>query len=516
MSGHGTAISYLRFSSRKQLGNDSYRRQIQATETYCKEHGLRLNSRLEDLGVSGWNKSNLDDTAALGRFLKLVNDGKIPPGTVLICENLDRLTRAGIFDALNLFSGILKAGIDIVTTQDGKRYSYESVKNNVGELIISITYLTRGNNESETKSIRVKESWKRRYAQVKNNEFAKFPCPSWLRHDGRKYHLIKESADIIRLIFELYVGGYGVYSLVQELNKRRVKPFTKTGKWNAVFLHELLQNSAVIGTYRLVDPPQKNYFPAAIPEDLFYKAIAQREKNRSFKGRTGARAINIFGGMCKCHKCGASMVKFMSKSKKGTRYEALCCSAAKIGKCKYKFTTFSKLESSFLFVLNTANFATVLTQNAPKEKDRTGFFEGKLADVSKTIDRVADAILKTNSAALVDRLAKLEQDKTELQESLKREMAMQASHVDVKAEFADMIETLDKGWKDNAFRLRLRGLLRENISSIVCNGSEYEVFFKHSPDDSIRVWLEDDKFTVELWNEQGSYPYSAFKTKAKQ
>ncbi len=507
------AISYTRFSHRKQIGNDSFRRQTEATERYCKEHGLKLNTRLEDLGISGWDKSNLDDTAALGRFLKLVNDGKIPVGTVLICENLDRLTRAGIFDALNLFSNILKAGIDIVTTMDNKRYSYESVKNNVGELIISITYLTRGNNESETKSIRVKESWVRRHNQIKNNKFAKFHCPSWIEHNGKEYNLIKENVYIIEFIFELYVKGYGVYSLIQELNKRRIKPFTKTNRWTAVFLHELLQNPAVIGTNRLVEPPVKHYYPAAISEELFYKSLAQREKNRNFKGRTGHNAINIFSGLCKCEKCGGSMVKFTSKSKAGTPYHALCCSNAKTGDCSYKMTPFPKFEASFFCILDIANFAKALTanSNAP-EKDRTSFYEGKLAEINKTINRIADAVLKSNSASLVERLTVLEETKTDLQKSLKEEMMRRASRIDVKAEFDDMIEKLNKEWNDNNFRLRLRLLMRDNLERIVCNGNEYEVFFKNA-DDTIRVCLDNDKnFSVSLGRELEfeSYTYGAF------
>ncbi len=117
-----TAISYLRFSSKKQSANDSYRRQIEATEKFCRENHLVLSRRLEDLGVSAWTGKNLSDESALGGFLKLVEAGKIPKGTVLICENLDRISRAKILDALSLFTSILRKGVEIVTSMDGKWY----------------------------------------------------------------------------------------------------------------------------------------------------------------------------------------------------------------------------------------------------------------------------------------------------------------------------------------------------------------------------------------------------------
>jgi len=502
MTGHGTAVSYLRFSSRKQLGNDSYRRQVEATEAYCKANGLTLNTRLEDLAVSGWDKSNLDDTAALGSFLKLVNEGKIPEGTVLICENLDRLTRAGIFDALNLFSNILKAGIDIVTTQDGKRYSYESVKNNVGELIISITYLTRGNNESETKSIRVKESWKRRHAQVKNNEFAKFPCPSWLWHDGKKYQLNEESAKTIQLIFELYVSGFGVYSLVKELNKRKIKPFTKTGKWNSVFLHELLQNSAVIGTYRLVEPPQTNYFPRAISDELFYKAIAQRENNRHFKGRTGARQINIFGGLCKC-SCGASMVKHFSKSKKGTEYVGLVCSKAKTGECSYEFTNFTKFQDSFNFLWHNEQFKQfAISKTEAEVVDNTSQIQGKLTTLQKTIARVSDAIVKTDSDKLVERLQELELQNKLLQKELETETIRVRGAVNTSKTYFSLLASFKTHLKDNDFRFSLRNFLRRVIKSIVCSKTGYTVNFVNTPEVIEVKFLPDGNYMTIIEGEE--------------
>ncbi len=105
------AISYLRFSSPKQQFTDSYRRQTVNTEKYCKANNLILDSRLEDLGVSAWTGKNLDDESALGGFLKMVKAGQIPKGTVLICENLDRISRGKILEAVSLFTQILKAGL---------------------------------------------------------------------------------------------------------------------------------------------------------------------------------------------------------------------------------------------------------------------------------------------------------------------------------------------------------------------------------------------------------------------
>ncbi|MGO8837454.1 MAG: recombinase family protein [Limisphaerales bacterium] len=505
-----TAISYLRFSSRKQSANDSYRRQIEATEKFCKENNLVLSERLEDLGISAWKGKNLSDESALGGFLKLVESGKVPKSTVLICENLDRLSRASILDALSLFTRILKSGVEIVTSMDGKWYSKESISKNPQDLMISIIYLTRGNNESEVKSERVGESWIRRRIQIKNGEFAKFHCPSWIRHDGKKYELIKENAATIKLIFGLYVGGYGVYSLIQELNKRRIKPFTKSGEWKPIFIHRLLQNPAVIGTCEAVTPSVKNYFPAVISEDVFYKAISQRQQNRNFKGKSGAKELNIFGGICKCYGCGGNMVKYTCKNKRtGKKYDFLICSKARVGKCKYQFTDFNKFNDSFLAVLNTNNFSAFL-QPVKAAKDNSGIIQGKIIELNKAIERVANAIVETDSASLVQRLKLLEIQKRQLEAEYENEKLAKIARADSGKDHTELMVRLNDGLKDNEFRASLRNFIRRNILSIVVKPNGYRVNFANHPE-HITIDLNKDDFEAVVAGERTTFDYFAFK-----
>jgi DNA invertase Pin-like site-specific DNA recombinase len=89
------AYSYVRFSTPDQAKGDSYRRQTEAANEYARRHGLVLDTELTftDLGVSAFRGANAK-TGALGVFLEAVKDGTIAPGSHLLIENLDRLTRA--------------------------------------------------------------------------------------------------------------------------------------------------------------------------------------------------------------------------------------------------------------------------------------------------------------------------------------------------------------------------------------------------------------------------------------
>src|SRR4051794_20458292 len=98
------AYSYIRFSHPKQSEGGSLKRQLRQTEAYCKRKGLTLDTSLtlRDLGVSAFRGDNVKD-GALGAFLEACRAGRVPRGSYLILENLDRLSRSQIRPALQLF-----------------------------------------------------------------------------------------------------------------------------------------------------------------------------------------------------------------------------------------------------------------------------------------------------------------------------------------------------------------------------------------------------------------------------
>ena len=92
--------SYRRFSSGKQAQGHSLDRQSSMARAWCVERGLTLDESLSiaDLGVSAFSGKNAVD-GALSGFLAAAKSGKIPPGSILLLESLDRLSRSAISDA---------------------------------------------------------------------------------------------------------------------------------------------------------------------------------------------------------------------------------------------------------------------------------------------------------------------------------------------------------------------------------------------------------------------------------
>src|SRR5262245_887480 len=102
------AFSYIRFSRKKQQKGESFRRQSEFAGEVCAENAWTLDQSLtlHDLGVSAFRGANAK-FGALGCFLEAVRRGRVPKGSVLIIESIDRLSRNKVGEALQLFISIL-------------------------------------------------------------------------------------------------------------------------------------------------------------------------------------------------------------------------------------------------------------------------------------------------------------------------------------------------------------------------------------------------------------------------
>src|SRR3974390_2372505 len=104
------AYSYRRYSSSQQRDGSSLERQLEMAQAVCSEFGWTLIDLPPDAGVSGFkitdgeeNKAENLHKGALGSFLKKVNDGEVPRGSVLIIEKMDRFSRNYVDLVLDVF-----------------------------------------------------------------------------------------------------------------------------------------------------------------------------------------------------------------------------------------------------------------------------------------------------------------------------------------------------------------------------------------------------------------------------
>ena len=118
-------------------------------------------------------------------------------------ESLDRLSRDKVMDALGIFLNILNAGIIIVTLADNQVYSREKTNDNWASLIMSIVIMSRANEESATKSRRIRASWDNKRQNISKKRFTA-RCPYWLKPSKGEigFDIIPGRVDVVKRIFQ--------------------------------------------------------------------------------------------------------------------------------------------------------------------------------------------------------------------------------------------------------------------------------------------------------------------------
>lgn len=403
------AYSYIRFSSEVQKLGDSLKRQTHLSQEYVKNNNLILDTSLsmQDLGLSAYSGKNIDD-GALGAFLKAINEGKIERGSYLLVESLDRLSRQDVFTALKLFMNILDQGIIIVTLMDGVKYDKESVSKNSTQLIISLTIMQRAYEESETKSRRLKHSWKSKRENAKSKPITT-RCPAWLRYDKETDSFIEipDRVKLLKKFFEWSLKGYGNVSIQARLNGQKVKTWGRSTGWHSSYLQKIFNNRAVLGEFQLhkikngkqvkVGDPIKNYYPQVIDEETFYLVQNTRKSRKNKGGRKGKKFKNLFTGLLKCGYCGSS-IRFVDKGEgpKGGTY-LNCSNGIRNMGCYKTGWQYRFFEKSALKYIENLEIETLFNDNQPSSQikeleNQIVVNEGKLQDAILKSENLIQAI----------------------------------------------------------------------------------------------------------------------------
>jgi len=373
------AFSYIRFSTPEQARGDSLRRQLQAAQEWCGQRGLVLDDTLRDLGRSAYKGSHAQ-FGALRSFLNLVEQGDIEPGSFLIVESLDRLSREAVLDALPRLLDLIAAGITVVTLADGQEYSDGRLRTDPSPLIMSLLIMMRAHEESRTKGLRVGKAWaeKRRQA-IESRQAMSAMCPGWMRLVGGPkrghYELIPERVEIVRRIFEETAAGHGRRTIARGLNADGIPTWglgRKRGvQWHDSYIQKILRSGAAIGRF---EPLGKgaggdgsggieiaDYYPRAIDEALYYAAQSAAQLRNRGDGRPSASHRNLLRGLAKCGGCGSNLV-VVDKGKRSSGPKLICGSAhANAGCTDRTYYPYSLLETLTLAAVSDRMDALVLS-----------------------------------------------------------------------------------------------------------------------------------------------------------
>jgi DNA invertase Pin-like site-specific DNA recombinase len=467
---------------------DSLRRQTERAQDYCHRRGWALDDTLtlRDLGVSAFRGMN----AAVGNFrvfLDAIKSGRVAPGSVLIVESFDRISRQGIDEGYDLIKGILKAGILIVTLSPEREFDASATKSlSKGALEIQLI-LERAAEESERKSDRIGRAWAAKQESAGTKAVTRM-LPRWISARGGegkkmkdtrpgevKFFLDGHKAAVVRRIFKLAVDGNGALTIAKRLNTEKVPVLGRATvkrravMWSSATVKAILTSRAVIGEYvpykawrgKPAGEAVPGYFPAVIDEATFY-AAQQALKTRAIVGR-GRRGkyVNLFAGLLRDWRDGGTMT-YRHQADGSTIVPASAIQGVRV-----KWVSFpcSTLETAIL-----SQLAELTVKDVAGTDDADGRVkeaEGRLAKCD-TLLRAWEA--KMDDPLIVDtvaaKLAELKSERKQIieeRETAKRAVASPvANALDEIRTLADLLaaDTSDET------RIRVRAALRRVISNI--------------------------------------------------
>jgi len=517
------AYSYLRFSNIEQLKGDSQRRQLDGSRQWCSENDVELVEEMQDHGISAFRGKNRM-LGVLGKFLELVRMDKIDKHSILIVENIDRLSREKVLEALTLYMELIKSEISIVTLIDGQTHSRDSIERNPFLLQMAIASMARANDESETKSRRINSAWKqsrKNALEGKPSKMGRLPC--WMKRDSktREVVLLQKQTKILQSLFQMCADGLTPFGITAKLNEERNPPFTsrgKTGVWGVSSVRKLLKSKSACGTLVVNEPYHdengkrkyktagtvEDYYPSAISKELFAKVqtiLKARTKSSTHKtGGSKPSPRNAFSGLAKEVGSGRG-VRYTFSRYKGERREYLRSqrfTQQGIGKNSFSWN-YMDFQNIFLA---TCRLALKATSQVTEEEQRLSLIENKISEASDSMDSLMELAKQAGSSkvALLTELDSMATQKDQMAEEA--ETLKQAIRTAKKA-----MGEIPEGIED---REKLRAILRANVRLI-------EIDFDHKiftcelfSGVKYQAWLDQDNHLFVKTNDF-QIPEDAFK-----
>jgi DNA invertase Pin-like site-specific DNA recombinase len=497
------AYIYIRFSTPKQEKGASKERQLEDCRAFAQRRGWEVaDDVIEDLGRSAWTGAHLT-SGNLGKFAERVRAGEIPPGSVLVVEKLDRLSRQEARTTLRWMEDLCAAGLGIATVAGERVYTDASLRADIMGVLEILIGAQLANRESTQKSERVLDRIARNMQRAKETgRVITAKAPGWLvaKADRLGFDEIPERVAVVILIYEMAAEGKGARWIAKELNERGIPAWGKwrgrksSPTWEITSVALILKQPSVEGDYvpgfsntsanrtkfteRLV-----GYYPRIVDADLVARARAAVASRKTGGGRYTKNVANLFAGLVVCSACENKMNLRSNGEARPKRYWQ-CVHATRSRGCQQReMFRYAPFESAALdAVLHLA-----LDDRFFSSPDRTGRLAVQVAEIAKKISdrkeqaaRLTAVLARMDSPATESALAAIEREQRDLDadhERVAEELALArgsvspAEHLrrvrDVRGALADPDPEIRR-----AARLKVQTAFRDLGCRVVCEVDE--------------------------------------------
>lgn len=396
----GVAISYGRVSSGKQVLKRGLGRQDDSAERWCADESYYLDTSFVDKGMSAYRGKNATE-GELARFVQLAEAGTWQPGTVLVVEHVDRLSRADLDAAQMLFRRILDTGLQIVTLMDRQRWTLERWLTDMGGRLVTILQMALANEESRKKEERLKDVWaNRREERAAGRGKPSNACPAWMKAEGGKFVIPADRQRVIDRIKADRFNNFGAHAIANRLNDKdqpggAVPAFDGNNSkgvtgWHKSYVQRLVKNPALYGLCQdrnmagEILSEHEGYYPQAVTRDEWLR-MQWPVNERAPAGKTDKVLNNLFAGLFRC-SCGATMIR----DNKGSSGAYLVCGNSRRGLCSDKSRyAIADLESEALQALTLFDVSGMIDRSNP-HADKITALTAEIAEKETTLAAMAE------------------------------------------------------------------------------------------------------------------------------
>lgn len=327
---------YTRVSTELQIDGYSLEAQKERLKREAKHRGMQIVGEYSDEGKSG---KNINGRPEFKQMLADIKSSKDDVDYVLVFK-LSRFGRNAA-DTLNSLQYMEDYGVNLLCVEDGIDSAGAA-----GKLIISVlasvAEIERSNIQEQTMAGRKQKARDGKW----NGGFAPYGY-KLVDKEGEKAKVLvinEEEAELVRLIYKLYLQGMGLSRVAKWLNEngytKKIRQNGSVSLISAAFVKGVLDNPVYAGKiaygrrktekiegtrneFHVVKQDRDSYklyqgqHEAIIDEDTWYRAQAKRMKNAFKREKTHSlEHEHILSGLVKCPKCGASMYGVVNRKKK--------------------------------------------------------------------------------------------------------------------------------------------------------------------------------------------------------
>lgn len=480
----GSAVGYTRYSTLNQDDN-SIAYQVEAIQRYCKKHDLSLVDVYADEASTGYNDNR-------NNFQRMLVDAENKRFECIIIYDISRMSR-NVKDWFSVRDRLRKCNIKLFSCED--RLSEPDDPSSFlseGMKIMMSQHFVMETRRKTIAGLNVK---------AKKGVFLGGTPPLGYDIDNEKYVINHYEAEIVQLIFQLYVAGYGYKHIVDVLHEKGYKS-KYGGDIGANALKSILENERYVGIYTWnkrqvkyfgewaggIDNPNciriENAIPAIIDMDT-WEGVRKR-MSLNIKGNNRQRREYLLSGLIRCEKCGSAFHGFTRTSGKGyktpyyvctAKHNKRTCDAKNINGNELELLVVSLLKKELLnqdFIEKTADKIIETALSAAGDKtEKANSLNKELVDVTTKANNLLNAIMTgLDSDMAREKLKELENHKKALTETLSTLEKSSYREIDRNK----LIEQLKK---DAAILLsapdRTREIVQKYISKIIISDTTVEI-----------------------------------------